>query len=57
MQNPNLEYHKEKLAQIIKDIDEGKAKMYSFEEAKQLMDEHSKELIKKYSAKKAVNEN
>nr|WP_321313142.1 hypothetical protein [uncultured Campylobacter sp.] len=57
MQNPNLEYHKEKLAQIIKDIDEGKAKMYSFEEAKKLMDEHSKELIKKYSAKKAVNEN
>ena len=57
MQNPNLEYHKVKLAQIIKDIDEGKAKMYSFEVAKKLMDEHSKELIKKYSAKKAVNEN
>ena len=57
MQNPKPEWHEEKLAQIIKDIDEGKTKMYSFEEAKKLMDEHSKELIKKYSAKKAVNEN
>ena len=38
--NPNLEFHKQKLAEILESHERGEAKTYTFEEFKSLQDKH-----------------
>lgn len=49
--NPNLEFHKQKLAEILESHERGEAKTYTFEEFKSLQDKHIEELRKKYQKK------
>ena len=49
--NPNLEFHKQKLAEILESHERGEAKTYTFEEFKFLQDKHIEELRKKYQKK------
>lgn len=49
--NSNLEFHKQKLAEILESHERGEAKTYTFEEFKSLQDKHIEELRKKYQKK------
>lgn len=49
--NPNLEFHKQKLAEILESHERGEAKTYTFEEFKSLQDKHIEELRKNIKKK------
>ena len=49
--NPNLEFHKQKLAEILEADKRGELKTYTFEEFKSLQDKHIEGLRKKYQKK------
>ena len=47
--NPNLEFHKQKLAEILERDKRGELKTYSKEEFEALQKKHDQELLEKYA--------
>ena len=50
--NPNLEFHKQKLAEILEADKRGELKTYSKEEFEALQKKHDQELLEKYANNK-----
>lgn len=53
--NKNLDFHKEKLAQILKDIKDKKAKIYSQEEFEILLEARKAKLLAKIANEKQAS--
>ncbi|MCI7447576.1 hypothetical protein [Campylobacter sp.] len=53
--NPNLEFHKQKLAEILKRDARGEAKYLSLEEFKAKMEERKQKLLKKLDEEKQAS--
>ena len=53
--NPNLEFHKQKLAEILKRDARGEAKYLSLEEFKAKMEERKQKLLKKSDEEKQAS--
>lgn len=53
--NPNLEFHKQKLAEILERDARGEAKYLSLEEFKAKMEERKQKLIKKLDEEKQAS--
>ena len=53
--NPNLEFHKQKLAEILKRDARGEAKYLSIEEFKAKMEERKQKLLKKLDEEKQAS--
>ena len=55
IKNPNLEFHKQKLAEILKRDARGEAKYLSLEEFKAKMEERKQKLLKKLDEEKQAS--
>ena len=53
--NQNLEFHKQKLAEILEADKRGELKTYSKEELKKKKKKHDQELLEKYANNKKVS--
>ena len=53
--NSNLEFHKQKLAEILEADKRGELKTYSKEEFEALQKKHDQELLEKYANNKKVS--